>query len=137
MKKKLVITILLALIPATFISVFFNIITQEGIDIKIKNQTNYEITGLYVTYNEIKSDVKIPSLKPGEKYKLNVSDAKNSNDNFSEGALLLEYKDKNGDIQTGYIAGYIQIGFSGYASIKIKDIDETGKLKMEMKDFTY
>jgi len=137
MKKKLVLTLLLLLIPVILILIIFNIITQEGIDIKLKNQTNQEITGLYVTYNEIKSDVKIPSLKPGERYKLNISDEKNSNDNFSEGALLIEYKDKNGDIHTDYIAGYIQIGFSGYASIKIKDIDETGKLKMEIKDFTY
>ncbi|MEI2467442.1 hypothetical protein AB9M62_00265 [Bacillales bacterium AN1005] len=137
MKKKLVITILLVLIPVAIISVIFNILTQKGIDINITNQTNREITGLYVTYNEIKSELRIPSLRPGEKYKLNVSDEKNSNENFSEGALLLEYKDKNGDVQTEYIAGYIQIGFSGYASIKIIDMDKTGKLKMKIKDNTY
>lgn len=114
-----------------------NYLFQVGIDIKVKNQMNEEISGLYVTYNEIKSDVKIPTLKPGEKNKLNVSHGKNSNDNFSEGALLLEYKDSNGKVHTKYVVGYIERGYSGFANIKITDVDENGKLKMDIKKFAY
>lgn len=137
MRKKILLIVLVAIIPVTAVIVVFNILTQIGIDIKIKNETNKEISGLYVTYNEIKSDVEIPTLKQGEKYKLNVSHGKNSNKNFSEGALLLEYKDKNGQKHTEYLVGYIERGYSGFINIKLSDIDENGKIKMDIKDFAY
>lgn len=136
MNEKNILIVLASIIPVTVIFMI-NYLFQVGIDIKVKNQTNEEISGLYVTYNEIKSDVKIPTLKPGEKYKLNVSHGKNSNDNFSEGALLLEYKDSNGKVHTKYVVGYIERGYSGFANIKITDVDENGKLKMDIKKFAY
>jgi len=135
MKKK----IMLFMIPfITLVTIFiYHFLFHDGIDIKVQNQTDKEISGLYITYDEIKSDVKIPSLKPNEKYKLNVSHSKNSNEEFDEGAMVLKYMDKEGKIHTEYISGYIERGYSGFANIKITDVEENGKLKMKITDFTY
>lgn len=46
---------------------------QDGFDIKVENKTNKEIYGLYLTYENIKSDIKIPSIASGEKYGFNVT----------------------------------------------------------------
>ena len=136
-KIKLIIFVLISIIPITIVVLFNILLFKVGIDIRVSNQTDSEISGLYVTYDEIKSDVKIPPLKPKENYILEVSDGKNSNENFDEAALLLEYKDKNGKLHREYIVGYIERGYSGFANIKITDIDENGKLKMKIKKIAF
>ncbi|MED3690821.1 hypothetical protein P4534_18805 [Peribacillus butanolivorans] len=37
---------------------YFLLLKQEGFEFTVKNQTNKEITGLYLTYNHINSDIK-------------------------------------------------------------------------------
>lgn len=112
-KKSLFVLVSVSII--VFISI---LLFKVGIDIRLSNQTDYEISGLYITYDEIKSDVKIPTIKPKENYILEVSDSKNSNKNFDEAALLIEYEDKNGKLHKEYIVGYIERGYSGFANIK-------------------
>ncbi|WP_175637770.1 hypothetical protein [Metabacillus schmidteae] len=138
MKKiKLIIFVLILIIPITIVVLFNIVLFKVGIDIRVSNQTDNEISGLYVSYDEIKSEVKIPTLKPKENYILEVSDSKNSNENFDEAALLLEYKDKSGKLHREYIVGYIERGYSGFANIKITDKDENGKLKVEIMDLAF
>lgn len=136
-KKSLFVLVSVSIIPVTIVVFISILLFKVGIDIRLSNQTNNEISGLYITYDEIKSDVKIPTLKPKENYILEVSDGKNSNENFDEAALLLEYKDKNGKLHREYIVGYIERGYSGFANIKITDMDENGKLKMEIMDLAF
>lgn len=111
-------------------------LAKEGFDITVENETNKEVTGLYLTYDNIKKVIKIPSIASGEKYPLNVNPSEDSNNNFSEDALKLEYKDNRGNLHTEYVIGYFEKGYSGQAVIKIKSIDEKGKLKLEVKDDT-
>lgn len=135
--EKILIVLASLIIPVTLVIFIINFLFQVRVDIKVKNQTNKEISGLYITYDEIKSDVKIPTLKPGERYKFNISHGGNSNEDFDEAAMVLEYKDKKGNIHTEYIAGYIERGYSGFANIKITGFKENGKLKMDIKEFVY
>lgn len=138
MKKiKLIIFVVISIIPITTVVLFNILLFKVGIDIRVSNQTDNEISGLYVTYDEIKSDVTIPTLKPKENCILEVSDGNNSNENFDEAALLLEYKGKNGRLHREYIVGYIERGYSGFANIKITDMDENGKLKMEIMELAF
>lgn len=112
------------------------ILAKEGLDIEVKNQTNKEISGIYLTYDNIKSDIKIPSIPSGEKYTLNVNPKEDSNEEFDEATLKLEYKDNKGNLHTEYVIGYFEKGYSGRAVINIKSADENGKLEVEIKSNT-
>lgn len=100
----------------------------EGLDIKIKNKTNEEISGLQLTFAHNDRGIEIPSITPGEKYKLNV----NPNDDFSESALVLQYVDNLGELHTEYVIGYFEKGYSGRCTITIKSVDQNGQLSLEI-----
>lgn len=112
------------------------VLVQDGFDIKVKNQTDKEVSGLHLTYDNIKSDIKIPLIASGEIYKLNVNPTENSNKDFDEGAMKLQYKDNEGILHTEYVIGYFEKGYSGNAVITIKSIDDNGKLDIEIKENT-
>lgn len=131
--KKIIISIVL-IIGALGLAAF--ILVQDGFDIKVENETNKEISGLYLTYDNIKSHIEIPSIASGEKYTLNVNPNENSNDDFDEAALKLEYKDNKGNLHTEYVIGYFEKGYSGNALINIKSTDENGKIEVEIENNT-
>lgn len=112
------------------------ILAPDGFDIKLTNQTKHKISGLYVTYEHIRSDIQIPSIAPGEKYSLNVDPAQLSKEDFDEAALLLKYKDHQGKIHTEYIIGYFEKGYSGEASITINSVSKTGKIEVDIQEDT-
>ncbi|MFF2449557.1 hypothetical protein ACFVSW_21170 [Neobacillus sp. NPDC058068] len=130
--KKILIVITIMIIAIVGLAVF--LLGRVGIDIKVINQTNEEIPEMYLTYENINSDIKIPPLAPGETYKLNLNTIKNSTEDFVEGALLLKYIDNFGSLNTEYVIGYFEKGYSGNAVIKIKSIDANGKLEIEIED---
>ncbi|MFB5284478.1 hypothetical protein [Peribacillus sp. Hz7] len=130
MKKILVVTTVM------IIGVVSYILAQDGFDIKVKNQTNKEISGLYLTYDNIKSGIKIPLIASGKDYKFNVNPIEDSAKDFDEGAMKLQYKDNEGNLHTEYVIGYFEKGYSGDAVITIKSIDVNGKLDIEIKDNT-
>ncbi|MGJ9386126.1 hypothetical protein [Salipaludibacillus sp. CF4.18] len=125
MKKFLVIITILLL---GFIGLSKYIFAQDGFDIKVINQTNKDISGIYLTYDHIKSDIIVPSVEQGEVYKLNV----NPTETFVENAMKLQYKDKEEKLHTEYVIGYFEKGYSGKAEITIKSVDENGKLDIEI-----
>ncbi|RKL69259.1 hypothetical protein CR203_04315 [Salipaludibacillus neizhouensis] len=125
MKKFLVIITILLL---GFIGLSKYIFAQDGFDIKVINETNKEISGIYLTYDHIKSDIIVPSIEQGEVYKLNV----NPTETFVENAMKLQYKDKEEKLHTEYVIGYFEKGYSGKAEITIKSVDENGKLDIEI-----
>ncbi|MGD6853907.1 hypothetical protein ACQCVO_02425 [Bacillus infantis] len=132
--KKTIVTIIVVIIGASGFVTFKA--GQEGFNIRVENETNKAVSGLYLTYDNIKSDIEIPSIASGEKYTLNVNPNENSNDDFSEAALKLEYKDNKGISHTEYIIGYFEKGYSGEAVINIESMDEDGNLEVEIKDNT-
>ncbi|MGM0789784.1 MAG: hypothetical protein ACQEUD_06795 [Bacillota bacterium] len=132
--KKTIVSIIVVIIGALGFATFK--VAQEGFNIRVENETNKEVSGLYLTYDNIESDIKIPSIASGEKYTLNVNPNENSNHDFSEAALKLEYKDNKGNSHTEYIIGYFEKGYSGQAVIYIESMDESGKLEVGIKDNT-
>jgi len=101
-----------------------------GFEIKIINQTNKELSGLYLTYDNIKSDIKIPLIDLNKDYKLNV----NPSEDIGESSMKLHYKDNKGKLHTETVIGYFEGGYSGDILIKIKSIDADGKLKFNIKE---
>jgi hypothetical protein len=132
--KKIIVSIIVLIIGALGFASYK--LGQDGFDITVENKTNKEVSGLYLTYENIKSNIKIPFLALGDKYTINVNPNEESNDDFSEAALKLEYKDNKGDLHTEYVIGYFEKGYSGKAVINIKSVDESGKLEAEIKTNT-
>lgn len=134
MKKIILVSVIAVIIGALGFATLR--MAQDGFDISVENETNKKVSGLYLTYDNIKSDIKIPSIAPSEKYTLNVNPNENSNEVFDEASLKLEYKDTKGNLQTEYVIGYFEKGYSGKAVINIKSVDEMGKLKVEINSNT-
>jgi hypothetical protein len=103
---------------------------QEGFDITVKNQTNKEISGLYLTYDNITSDIKIPPIPPSKEYRFNVTPT----EDFGENSMKLHYKDHKGQLQTEYVFGYFEKGYFGDAIITLKSIDENGKIEIQVNE---
>ncbi|WP_235850187.1 hypothetical protein M1D49_14375 [Bacillus sp. PK3-056] len=128
------------IVPTVFILGVIGILVlflpREGFDIEIENQANKDISGLYLTYENIKKDIEIPTIMAGEKEEFQVSVKDNSSDNFEEAALKLVYEDNEGNQQTEYIIGYFEKGYYGEAKINILSVDEKGKLEIEVTENT-
>lgn len=108
-------------------------LTQDGFVIKVNNETDQEVSGLYLTYENIISDYIIPPIPSDGTYKVHVEPKENSTNLFDEAALKLEYKDSNGKLHTEYVIGYFEKGYSGRAVVNINSVDGNGKLEVEIK----
>ncbi|WP_129689010.1 hypothetical protein [Gottfriedia acidiceleris] len=126
--KKILVVIAILITGIVGIKGYF--LFQSGFDIKIKNLTNKEVTGIYLTYDNRKSDIKIPKIASQNDYKLNVNPSKD----VGESSMRLQYKDNKGKLHTETVIGYFEGGYSGNILITIKSIDEDGKLKFKIKE---
>ncbi|MFD6441571.1 hypothetical protein ACFWDG_17575 [Peribacillus sp. NPDC060186] len=109
---------------------YFILFKKVGFDFTVKNQTNKEITGLYLTYDHINSDIKIPPIQPGGETKLNVTPT----EDFGENAMKLQYKDSKGKQHTEYVIEYFEKGYSGEGIIE--SINKNGEIQMKVEDTT-
>lgn len=103
---------------------------QGGFDITVENQTDEKISELYITYNNITSDIEIPPIQSGKKYKFNVTPS----EEFGENSMTLHYKDKEGQLHTDYVFGYFEEGYYGAAKITLKSIDKNGKIQIKVDE---
>ncbi|KQL39314.1 hypothetical protein AN960_10145 [Bacillus sp. FJAT-25509] len=127
MKKTLIV---IAILITGIVGIKGYFLFHSGFDIKIKNQTNRNITGIYLTYNNLKSDIKIPKIASNKDYKLNINPSKN----VGESSMNLHYKDNKGKLHTKSVIGYFEGGYSGNLLITIKSVDEEGILKFKIKE---
>ncbi|MGE7762484.1 hypothetical protein [Peribacillus sp. NPDC097895] len=111
---------------------YFLVIKQEGFNIKVKNHTDEDISGLHLSYDHINSDINIPSIQPGKEYKLNVTPT----EDFTESSMILHYKDREGKLHTESIIGYFEKGYVGKAIITLESMDKNGEIQMTVKDDT-
>ncbi|MET3193774.1 hypothetical protein [Bacillus sp. OAE603] len=116
--KKLLIVILLGIIG---IGCFFLFSGHEGFNIKIKNQTNKNISGLILTTP--KGDIKIPTILQGEEYKLNVKPN-------GKGSITLHYKIEGETGSIGVI-GQLKKEYYGEAEVIFKLIGKSGLIQVE------
>ncbi|WP_079709599.1 hypothetical protein [Paraliobacillus ryukyuensis] len=131
-KKKLIAIIIVCII----IAIPIYRLSQNGLRIIIKNQTNQEITGLYVTYDNIKSDIMLPSIGAKKEVKCHIDPSKHSFESFDEAEISLQYINNQGKVQTENVIGYFEKGYTGKANIKIKSVDKDGHLEMEISNHT-
>ncbi|WP_419881551.1 hypothetical protein ACN6MY_18860 [Peribacillus sp. B-H-3] len=124
----------ITLISMTLAGAAFFYISQHGLDIRVQNETNKEIAGLYVTYNHIKKDIKIPPVSAKSSYKFHVDPVKNSTADFNEGALNIQYKDSKGNVHSETVIGYFERSYSGDAVFKIKSVDKDGVLAVKTNE---
>ncbi|WNB92444.1 hypothetical protein [Bacillus sp. NEB1478] len=103
---------------------------QPGFNITIKNQTNKNISDLKITYQNITSDIEIPSIQPKEEYKLKVTPT----EEFGENTMKLLYTDDKGTLHTKTVIGYFEQGYSGESMITLQAIDTKGVIQMDIKE---
>ncbi|MEH7452639.1 hypothetical protein [Gottfriedia acidiceleris] len=126
--KKILVIIAILITGIVGIKVYF--LFHSGFDIKIKNQTNINVTGIYLTYDHFKNDIKIPTIASHKDYKLNINPSKD----VGESTMELQYKDNKGKLHTESVIGYFEGGYSGNILITIKSVDDDGKLKIKIKE---
>lgn len=101
---------------------------HAGFDVIIQNETKVDVEGLYLTYNNIHSDIQIPTVRQGDKITINV----NPTEEFGENSMSLYYKDHNGKIHQETVFGYFEQGYFGHAVVTFEEIDKDGLIKMEI-----
>lgn len=126
--KKVIIFMLLGFVAGYY----FTSLTDRGFTIEIRNETNAEVSGMYLTYYTSSSNIDIPAIPANKKHKLNV----NPTEEFSETSMELQYQDKQGRLHSDTVFGYIEKGYSGEAIVTIQSVDEDGKLQIEVEENT-
>jgi len=106
----------------------FQFTGHAGFDVIIHNETEVDVEGLYLTYNNIQSDIRIPPVGPGENITINV----NPTEEFGENSMRLYYRDHNGKVHQETVFGYFEQGYFGQAFITFEGIDEQGLINMEI-----
>ncbi|MEH7444542.1 hypothetical protein V7201_19695 [Bacillus sp. JJ1122] len=124
--KRIIFLVLLIGVVCAVIALQFT--GHAGFDVIIQNETEVDVEGLYLTYNNIRSDIQILPVGPGEKITINV----NPTEEFGENSMSLYYRDHNGKIHQETVFGYFEQGYFGQAIITLEEIDEDGLISMEI-----
>src|SRR5699024_12554191 len=90
---------------------------QPNLVVFINNETDEEITGLTLTYDEVKSDITVPSVQPGEDESIEISPSEQAKDFFTEGSLVLQYEDNSGETHSETVFEYFEIGYIDYEEV--------------------
>ncbi len=101
-----------------------------GFAITIENNTQFDVTGLQISYEHITKDIEIPEIKAGTTYGLVV----NPTENFGENHMLLNYSDETGAKQSKILVGYFEKGYSGKVNVKIKSVNDKGVFELEVDE---
>jgi hypothetical protein len=112
------------------VSYFYYKFGHEGIIVTIQNQTNSKISGLKITYQYSTKDLEIPEISANSTYKTVIDPT----ETFGENQLHLYYFDKNGLKVSEKLVGYFEKGYDGRVNVKIKKINQAGRMKMQIKD---
>lgn len=123
MKKKTLIILSIIFIILLGIGFYF-FSNQSTYKVIINNNTNKEISGLQISYNNNKN-ISIPSIKADDSEEVNVK----SNEN---GSLFMYYTDILGDSHKEILAGYFQKGAQGKIVVNITSVNTLGIYGMEI-----
>lgn len=132
MKKYLIsgviVSILILLIGIQLISS-----KEKGIYVKLINNTELEVEGLYITYTGLKNPIEIPKIESEKIYetKIDISELE------GEGNMELTYLDKLGNEERIIIVGYFERGYRGNIEVTIKSQDNNGKFDIQVNESTF
>ena len=102
---------------------------SSGYKISITNNTDKTVTNLELKYKVGNTIQKISQIESKKSWKYKID----TNSIQGENAIILIYKDKDGNSYEEYVVGYLEKGYSGQTDVVINKIDENGKLEIEAK----
>lgn len=97
--------------------------------IDISNKADSTVRNLELRYKVNGTIKNISQLEPRRfwEYKIDTSELN------GEDQILLTYKDKTGRYYEKYLVGYLEKGYRGNIRITINDIDDNGKLELNIE----
>lgn len=108
----------------------FKINFSNGYKISITNNTNKIVRDLEIRYKTGGVVIQnIPQIQPKDSWEYII----NTNNIQGENAIILKYKDNNGNSHEEYIVGYLEKGYYGNSNAIINNVDKNGKLEIEIK----
>lgn len=108
----------------------FKVNFGNGYKITITNNTNEIVKDLEIRYKTGGVIIQnIFGIQPKDSWRYKL-DTKNIQ---SENAIILKYKDYEGNSYEEYIVGYLEKGYFGRVNAIINNIDENGKLEIKVK----
>jgi hypothetical protein len=130
MKKLLLfVSVFTALVAA---AVYF-IQDKAGFEVKVKNETGVFVKGLFLTYNNIETDIEIPPIEANEEISVRVEPT----EEFGENSMDMYYKDNSGVIHKETVIGYFEQGYSGAAVVTLNSINGNGILDVVVDEKMY
>lgn len=108
---------------------FVNISLSLGYKITISNNTNKTIENLELRYSVGDTIETISQIEPKKSWK----DTINTNTIKGENSIILTYEDTKGNSHEETIVGYLEKGNNGHVKVTITEIDDAGKLELEIK----
>lgn len=102
---------------------------SSGYKISITNNTYKTVTNLELKYKVGNTIQRISQIESKKSWKYKID----TNSIQGENAIILIYKDKDGNSYEEYVVGYLEKGYSGQTDVVINKIDENGKLEIEAK----
>lgn len=127
-KKTVIITVAIVFLVALSFTVYTFLNSSKGFEILINNNTNKEISGLNITYNNITKDITVPNILPQSNFKFNI----NPKENFGENTMKMYYYDKTNKKHEEILVGYFEKGYRGKVYIEINSINDNGKLEVKV-----
>lgn len=104
------------------ISLYKFFVIKDEFNVTIYNNTNTQVSGIKITYHNIKKDIEVPIIEPGEKTTLRI----NPKEDFVENQMKLNYEQSNGNKQSMVIIGYFEKGYSGNVTVKVSSKENSG-----------
>lgn len=107
----------------------FKVNLHNGYKISITNQTNSIVRDLEIRYKTGERVIEsISQLQPNDSWECTID----TNHMQGENAIILLYNDKNGNSYEESIMGYLEKGYGGKSKVSIINVDENGKLEIEI-----
>lgn len=126
-KSKIIIGILILSLLVVVIMAKMNF--NRGYKISITNDSNKTVEKLELKYKSGNKIQTISKIEPEKSWKYTVDTSILQGEN----AIILSYKDNMGNSYKEYVVGYLEKGYSGKTNVIINNIDENGKLEIELK----
>ena len=131
MKKLIVLLLLLGSILGIGVSKYLG--DSNDIEVTIINKTGTDLNKLYLTYNAISSDIRVPQVEAHSERFIEITPT----EEFGENSMELYYDDANGDTHRVTVIGYFEKGYHVESTITIKTVDEDGILKVDVEENIY
>jgi hypothetical protein len=126
-KKNIIIMIIMLLVVLLVFIMAMRF--DSGYKIKIINNTDMIVTNLELKYKVGTTIQSIPQVEPKKSWEYTI-DTSNIN---GENAVILTYRDNSDNLYEESVIGYLEKGYEGKVDVFINEINENGKLEIEIK----